>query len=110
MGKYANSINFYSVAFEKELTQEDVDKIIANRAPKKPREKKVKEPNLYITALVQYTEWNKWGRRYISKTKTETVKFRSLDKLVSTTCGMKRLSSLDIIKKKVQKTRYADKL
>ena len=110
MGKYANSINFYSVAFEKELTQEEVDKIIASRPPRKPREKKVKEPNLYITALVEYTNWSKWGRRYMKETKHEVVKFRTLDKLVQTKCGMKRLNSLSIIKKKVQKTRYAEKL
>lgn len=107
---YCNTTDFYEVdqdAIEK-LTNENVDEIIANRKPK-TRQAKIEAPNLYITALAEWSEWE-GTRNHPKKVEYKGVIFyRSADKMIMTTTGNKRLSSLRILKKVEQKTKYAKK-
>lgn len=110
-GKYFNATNFYSINedYIREYNQEKIDNIIKNRAPRKKSEKKLKEPNLYIAALVKYT--NREGTRKHPKkfSYQEIIQFRSEDKKVFTNVGRKLLSSVSILQKIEQKTKYASK-
>lgn len=108
-GKYCNETDFYRVEQTKieELTNSDIENIISRRKPKVKKEKAPEVPNMYITALAS---WNQWEgtRNHLKKVSYEqVVYYRTTDKMVSTKCGNKRLSSLWIIKKVEQKTRYA---
>lgn len=92
-----NRTQFYGVdknALET-VTEADVDKIVSARAPKqsKPEEKPV-----LITAKITYVVWEgqyKKHRRPVEY--TETVTYKSTDKLICTQHGgNKRISSLKI--------------
>ncbi len=93
-----NQTDFYSFdEIEAEsFKAERIEKIIENREPK---EVKKVEPQM-ITAEVSFDVWtkNKYGRVTGKRLQTETIKYRSDEKLVRTSEGMKRLSSLNVIK------------
>lgn len=105
--KYFNATDFYSINedFIEKLSASIIDDIIRDR---KPRAKKEIVSNLYITAYVRYDNWEGTRKHPKKVTYFSYVKYRSNDKIID--CGMhiKRLSSLTIIKKIEQKTKYAD--
>jgi len=92
-----NQTDFYSFdEIEAEsFTAERINKIIACREPKTEKA----EPE-FITAEISFDVWtkNKFGRVTGKRLQTETIKYRTDEKLVRTSEGMKRLSSLNIIK------------
>jgi hypothetical protein len=89
-----NRTEFYMFNYSdaEKVTNEQIATIIANREPKQPKEK-IKT----ITAEITYDVWTKSGRYFNKKTYTETVTYKSDDKMVLTkNGGNKRLSSLRI--------------
>ncbi len=92
-----NRTDFYSFdEIEAEsFTAERIEKIMESREPQTEKA----EPE-FITAEVTFDVWtkNKYGRVTGKRTQIETIKYLSEDKLVRTSEGMKRLSSLNIIK------------
>ena len=112
-GAYFNATDFYSIDYDylEEINQENIDNIIKNRTPRKKPEKKVKEPNLYITALIRYDNWEGTRKHPKKVTYREIVTFRSQDKKVycQKIIGNKLLSKVAIIDKIEKKTKYADK-
>lgn len=92
-----NQTDFYSFdEVEAEgFTAERINKIIACRESKTEKA----EPG-FITAEVSFEVWtkNKFGRVTGTRLQTETIQYRSDEKLVRTSEGVKRLSSLNIIK------------
>lgn len=96
--KHYNRTDFYMIDVEKlnEITNEDVAAIIARRQPKK---KAVKAEKKIIKAEVTFTVWVGQYRNYRRpKTITEVVKFIEGDKMVETSCGKKRMSSMERIR------------
>lgn len=110
-GKYFNRTDFFEIAdnYVQELTAEKIAEIIAKR-PK--REKKEPKANpTFITAKIRYTEWE---GRYANYKKPvehiEIVQFMSNEKMIKIDdCLKKRLSSVEILEKIEQKTKFADK-
>ena len=98
-----NRVYFYSVREDISSPAERVAEMISSRTPKQ----KVVEPNLYITAKVMYKISVKSRRGWKSEWVTDTVQYRSQDKIVSTYYGNKRVSSLSFLDKIEQKTKYA---
>lgn len=108
--KYYNQTDFFAVAdnYVQELTAEKIAEIIAKR-PK--REPKAKVKPTFITAKIRYTEWE---GRYANYKKPvehiEIVQFMSNDKMIKVdNYTKKRLSSVEILEKIEQKTKFADK-
>lgn len=96
--KHYNRTDFYMIDIEKinEITSEDVAAIIARRQPKKKAAKVEKKT---VKAEVTYTVWVGQYRNYLRpKTITEVVKFIEGDKMVETSCGKKRMSSMERIR------------
>lgn len=92
-----NETSFYSVSESaaEELTAEKITRVIECREPKAEPGKIV-----LITAEVTFDVWtkNRFGRVIGKREQKEIVKYRSDEKIVKTSEGMKRLSSLNIIK------------
>lgn len=89
-----NRTEFYrfSDSCAEKVTNEQIATIIKNREPKQPKE----QPKT-ITAEITYDVWTKRGRYFDKKTYTETVTYKSDDKMVQTQHGgNKRISSLSI--------------
>lgn len=109
-GSFYSKTKFYSLDGEKleNLRNNDIDNIIKARI-KEPRFPKVKPSVLYITALVSFTNWEGTRKHPKPRNYVEVVYYKSNEKLVRTSCGMKRLSSLTILNKVEQKTRFADR-
>ncbi len=101
-----NKTDFFRVDYDY-FEKLDVDEVIQNRVKKMPE---IKEKPKYVVAIVEYEIWvkNRFGR-YIGKdTVVETVKFMDNEKIVKTSKGNKRLSSLTVLKSITQKTKFAD--
>lgn len=105
-GKFYNQTFFYEVKDIEALEQSDIDFIKQERKTKK---KEPQQENLFITAIVEFDYWTGYSGRKRKHKAREIVKYRSNDKLISTTKGTKRLSSLNIMRKIEQKTKFADK-
>lgn len=106
-----NQTDFYSfdeIAAES-FTEERINKIIAERPPKATRTEK--SAPAFITAYVAFDVWdkNRFGRVTGKHEQREAVQYRSNEKLVKTSVGVKRLSSLTILYTITQKTKYANK-
>lgn len=110
---FYNVTDFYSIDYDclETIKQENIDTIIKNREPRKKVEKKAKEPNLYVTALIEYDNWEGTRKHPKKVTYREIVTFRSEDKKVycAKIISNKLLSNVVIIKKIEQKTKYANK-
>ena len=93
-GKYFNRTDFYSLDIPEELTQEEVDSIIAAREPRR-REPKPKQRTM--SAIVRFIEWA--GTRNHPKRieHQEVVHYKDDDKMVQTSVGNKRMTSLDFV-------------
>lgn len=93
-----NRTEFYTINEERleEMTGEDVTAIINRRQPK---QKAIKAEKKTVEAEVTFTVWVGQYRNYrLPKTITEVVKFTEGDKMVETSCGMKRMSSMERIR------------
>lgn len=92
---YYNVTDFYSFDHDalEDVTSNTVDAIIAQRAPKAP-----KQAAEIITAEVRYTHWVGTRKHPKPIECRETVTYKSTDKIVSTENGNKRLSSLTILR------------
>lgn len=104
-GKMYNCTDFYAIDEEaiEQLTSARVAEIIADR---KPLEKK--SNSTYITAKISYTNWEGRYKNYRKPVEhIEIVKFMSDSKMVVTQNGNKRLSSVDIIYKIEQRSKFA---
>lgn len=97
-GKYYNETDFYSIDAEKveTITKEGIEKARKSYNAEKEQERieKAKKENVFITAEVEFTEWV--GSRNYAKpiNHKEIVRFKESDKMVNTSVGQKRLSSL----------------
>lgn len=107
-----NRTDFYAIDFERAeaITAEEVEQLIADRKEAGREAKEEAMLPAYITAFVRYTEWE--GTRAHPKpiNKEDVVYYRSGDKMIAcsnSNVAKKRLSSLDIIYKIEQKTKYA---
>lgn len=111
-GNCFNRTEFYSIDEEnaENLTIEKIDKIIKNRT-RKPRQPRVKAKPLYVTARIKYTEWEGRYRNYQRPVEhIEVVQFMSDAKMIKlNNYQTKRLSSVTILEKIEQKTKFADK-
>ena len=109
-GKYFNRTDFYAIDEDAadELTVEKINLIVENR-PKKV--KKIKEQPLFVTAKIKYIEWEGSCRKWKKPVEhIAIVQYMSDAKLVKIDCWTtKRLSSVEILEKIEQKTRFADK-
>ena len=109
-GNCFNRTDFYAIddTAVEELTAEKIAEIIASR-PKRGR--KVKEKPLFVTAKIRYTEWEGSCRKWRKPVEhIAIVQFMSDAKQVKVDCWTtKRLSSVTIIEKIEQKTKFADK-
>lgn len=103
-----NRTDFYRINVDavEEITAERVEEIIECR--EKPAVAKAEKP-MYITALVEYDEWE-GTRKHPRKVRYRAiVKYMSTDKMVKVNLfTTKRLSSLWIVNKIEQKTKFAD--
>ena len=96
--KHYNCTDFYMIDADKldEITGEDVAAIIARRQPKK---KAVKVEKKTVKAEVTYTVWVGQYRNYRKPRQiTEVVDFVEGDKMIKTSYGMKRMSSMERIR------------
>ncbi len=109
---YYNKTRFYAISEEavQELTEDKVATIIECRATREKKSTCEPVVEMYITALVRYDEWE--GSRKHPKLvhKEDIVFYKSNEKMV--TCYnsnnyQKRLSSLQIVFKIEQKTKFA---
>lgn len=109
-GNCFNQTDFYAISDNAvdELTTERILKIISNR-PK--RAKKTKEKPLYITAKIKYIEWEGLCKKWKKPVEhIAIVQFMSNAKLIKIdSWTSKRLSSVEILEKIEQKTKFADK-
>lgn len=90
-----NRTDFYDFSEDtlEEITEERVSEIIASRAPRQKAEKKIPKE---IRAEVTYTVWEGRYRNYRKPRKiTEVVTFMEGAKMVETSCGNKRMSSME---------------
>lgn len=110
-GKFYNVTKFYEVCDEylQELTAKKIEEIIANR-PKKEKKQNIKP--LFVTAKIKYVDWvGRFARHKKPVQYIEIVQFMSTDKIISVDNGYKkkRISSIEILEKIEQKTKFADK-
>ena len=93
-GKYFNRTDFYSLDIPEELTQAEVDSIIAAR---EPRRRELKPKQRTMSAIVRFIEWA--GTRNHPKRieHQEVVHYKDDDKMVQTSVGNKRMTSLDFV-------------
>ena len=109
-GSCYNQPNFYSISEDAidRLTNDRIDFILKNRQKK---EKKTKNKPLFVTAKIKYTEWEGNYRHYRRPVEhIAVVQYMSDAKLVKIDCWTtKRLSSVEILEKIEQKTKFADK-
>lgn len=113
-GKFYNKTDFYEVGedYLQELTAEKIAEIIAKRPKREKKEPKAKEKPLFITAKIRYTEWEGRFANYKRPvTHIEVVQFMSNEKMIKVDGGWKkkRLSSVEILEKIEQKTKFANK-
>ena len=105
-----NRTNFYTVdeSASEELTVEKINEIIAARPPKATHTEK--SVPAFITAYVTFDVWdkNRFGRVTGKHEQREAVQYRDGEKLVKTSDGVKRLSSLKTLYTVNQKTKYAN--
>ena len=92
-GKYYNRTDFYELDIPENLTQEDIDKIISARVPRK-REPKPKQRTM--SAIVRFIEWTGTKRHPKPVEHREVVHYKDDDKMVQTSVGNKRMTSLNI--------------
>lgn len=91
-------VRFYRLKDSVEdLTQSDIDQIIADRRKPEKKEPKPREPKKQMTALVRFTEWTGTRSHPRSVEHTEAVHYIENDKMVDTSVGRKRMASLNII-------------
>lgn len=93
-----NATDFYAIDEEKveEITENTIQRIISGR---KPRETKPKETPRTVWAEVTYTIWEGRYANYRRPRKiTETITFSAGDKMVHTSYGNKRLSSMENVR------------
>lgn len=111
-GKYYNKTDFYEVDedYLQEMTADKIAEIIAKR-PKKRKEPKAKEKPTFITAKIKYVEWEGKFANYKRPVEhIEIVQFMSNEKMVKVSgYRQKRLSSVEILERIEQKTKFADK-
>lgn len=107
-GKYFNETKFYGVIDISDLTQKEIDEIVVYKKPRCVSTKKIKQPNNYIVAIIEYSYWEGTRNHPKKKYAREIVKYRSQDKKVSTYAGTKLLSNVRIVKSIEQKTNFAD--
>lgn len=111
-GKFYNKTDFYEVDedYLQELTAGRITEIIAKR-PKKRKGSKAKEKPTFITAKIKYVEWEgKYANYKRPVEHVEIVQFMSNEKMVKVSgYRQKRLSSVEILEKIEQKTKFADK-
>lgn len=107
--KLFNKTRFFSVDFDEveKVTEEIVNNIIKQR---EPRTRKEQEPApLYVSAWVEFSEWEGTRKHPQKVNYSDFVTFRSNDKIIY--CPKirhsKRLSSVFIKYKIEQKTKYA---
>lgn len=104
-----NITNFYAVdeSAAEELTVEKINEIIAARPPKATHTEK--SAPAFVTAYVAFDVWdkNRFGRVTGKHEQREAVQYRANEKLVKTSEGVKRLSSLTTLYSITQKTKYA---
>lgn len=108
-GSCFRETHFYEIDEDavESFSLEDITNILCSRLPRKKPEKKEKPANMFITALVQFENWE-GSKRNLKKVRyEETIKYMSTDKLVRTSCGTKRLSNIVILEKIEQKTKFA---
>lgn len=112
-GKFYNRTDFYEISedYLQEMTADKINEIIANRPKREKKEPKAKEKPLYITAKIRYVEWEGKYARYKKPVEhIEIVQFMSNEKMVMCSgYNKKRLSSVEILEKIEQKTKFADK-
>ncbi len=95
---YYNSTVFYRLKDSVEdLTQSDIDQIIANRKKREKKEPKPYESKKQMSALVRFTEWTGTRSHPRPVEHTEAVHYIENDKTVDTSVGKKRMTSLNII-------------
>lgn len=106
-----NKTVFYKLDedYLEELTDESIQNIIDSRIPHAPKTQKVVEPHKFITAFVEYDNWEGTRKHPIKVSYREIVKYMSTDKMVTVaqSLGKKRLSSLYILESIEQKTKFA---
>lgn len=110
-GKYYNKTDFYEldVDFIEAVTIDKINEIIASRPKREKRPKQEKTKPLFVTAKISYTIWvGNFANYKRPKDYTEVVKFMSNEKMIYTQNGCKRLSSVRILAKIEQKTKFAD--
>ena len=115
-GKFAKETDFYYYSedkiFEDDkllITEELINDIINKREPK-PRTKKEKIENLYITSIVEYDEWEGRYANHQRKVHHKEVAFyRTKDKMINVGYTRKRLSSVVVVFSIEQKTKFATK-
>jgi len=107
-GRFYNRTLFYSIDVEavNNLTLNKINKIIAQRH-------QFKKPSVqprFVTAKIKFTEWVGRFKNYQRQVEREAiVQYMTTDKLVNIDgYKTKRLSSVTIIKKIEQKTKFAD--
>lgn len=108
-----NKTDFYKLDFE-EIEETSIEKLkrylanYKNEIAELKKQPKIKNFNMYITALVKFKFWSGTRNHPKCENVEEVVYYRSNDKMIKTSKGNKRLSSLTIIRKIEQKTKYAD--
>ncbi len=107
-----NRTDFYSIDEDKieELNQDEINNWIEEYKNTRQTEKIIKDNNKpkFVTASVVFDYWSGQGRRMRKEEVREIVHFKSDDKMVQTSKGNKRLSSLHIIDKLEHNTKYPD--
>lgn len=91
-----NRTEFYSFDDDAlaEMTEEKIAEIIGKRAPKEKKEEK-----RTVKAEVTYSIWvGNYARYKKKKTVTEIVTFQTGDKMIETSNGAKRMSSMEAIR------------
>lgn len=109
-GSFYNETDFYSIDEEKieEFSISEVEELIKKQKENRTKIKSEKKPNLFLASYVEYTHW--YGTRRYPKSciERDVVFHRSNEKMVHTKNGVKRLSSVKILKQVSQKTKYPD--
>ena len=96
--KKYNKTNFYAFDFDKleDINEEYINNLIKLRVKRK---RKLKKVDKFITAEIKYTIWVGNFRNYKTpKEIIEVVTFKDGDKIIKTSNGNKRLSSVIILK------------
>lgn len=117
-GKYAQTTYFYSLDEDRIvdnngnclITEKAINNIINSREPKEKKVKVVKEPDKFISAVIEYDEWEGKYANYKRKVHHKKVVFyKSSDKMIEIGFQKKRLSSVNVVFAIEQKTKYASK-